>query len=174
MSQMMGTESKGDSSDVPRIPIQFLLNPIPVSITTLSTQMSPSLCRSMSYHDSSSARTSLPPTTNGTSDHDSTTVRNRLSQNICARTPSSLPPLAPKQRGTEIEVVNMNRRLYYIRQPRLKYEEDEIAFLHQQRSELRGSWRKVQQNYNRKFPKRQREGIQGIQCKFYRSQKRMS
>lgn len=54
------------------------------------------------------------------------------------------------------------------RPPRPKYDEEEMYFIWYHRVDLEKEWKEVQECYSRQFPGRQRRGIQGIQCKFYR------
>ncbi|KAL4974491.1 hypothetical protein BDW66DRAFT_139584 [Aspergillus desertorum] len=54
------------------------------------------------------------------------------------------------------------------RQPRPKYEEEEMYFIWYQRVDLGQEWKEVRESFNRQFPERPRKGFQGIQCKFYR------
>lgn len=54
------------------------------------------------------------------------------------------------------------------RPPRPKYDEEEMYFIWYHRVDLDEEWKDVQESFNRQFPGRQRNGFQGIQCKFYR------
>jgi hypothetical protein len=49
-----------------------------------------------------------------------------------------------------------------------KYKEEEMYFIWYHRVDLCQVWKEVCENFNRRFPNRQRRGFQGIQCKFYR------
>ncbi|WEW57793.1 hypothetical protein PRK78_003260 [Emydomyces testavorans] len=54
------------------------------------------------------------------------------------------------------------------RPPRPKYEEEEMYFIWYHRVDLRQEWKQVRESFNAQFPNRQRNGFQGIQCKYYR------
>ncbi|KAI1956554.1 hypothetical protein LOZ58_006273 [Ophidiomyces ophidiicola] len=54
------------------------------------------------------------------------------------------------------------------RPPRPKYEEEEMYFIWYHRVDLRQEWKQVRESFNTQFPDRQRNGFQGIQCKYYR------
>ncbi|GKZ98560.1 hypothetical protein AnigIFM59636_003727 [Aspergillus niger] len=54
------------------------------------------------------------------------------------------------------------------RPPRPKYKEEEMYFIWYHRVDLSQEWKEVHKSFNKQFPSRQRWGIQGIQCRFYR------
>ncbi|EER24154.1 hypothetical protein CPC735_055240 [Coccidioides posadasii C735 delta SOWgp] len=54
------------------------------------------------------------------------------------------------------------------RPPRPKYEEEEMYFIWYHRVDLNQEWKQVRESFNAQFPNRQRNGFQGIQCKYYR------
>lgn len=54
------------------------------------------------------------------------------------------------------------------RPPRPKYDEEEMYFIWYHRVDLGQEWKQVRESFNAQFPNRQRNGFQGIQCKYYR------
>jgi hypothetical protein len=52
-----------------------------------------------------------------------------------------------------------------------EYKEEEVCFVWYMRDCRARNWRDVCDSFNRQFPERQRHGLQGIQCMYYRSKK---
>ncbi|PGH14639.1 hypothetical protein AJ79_02974 [Helicocarpus griseus UAMH5409] len=80
---------------------------------------------------------------------------------------NSSPGLYPRERFPSVSSSSsaiVERR----RPPRPKYDEEEMYFIWYHRVDLRQEWKEVRESFNAQFPNRQRNGFQGIQCKYYR------
>lgn len=58
------------------------------------------------------------------------------------------------------------------RRPRLRYKEEEMYFVWYLRVDLGREWKDISNIFNLRFPRRKREGVQGIQCGLYRFMQR--
>ena len=82
--------------------------------------------------------------------------------------PSSLRPPQVAQPRTRTSSVSSTKLSGTRREFRPTYSEEEALFIWYHRLDLGLDWSYITEAYNKQFPDRHREGVGGIQCKYYR------